>query len=218
MDDVSWVVTQQDYECPWAMLGAGSTGHPCNFGSEKLGPVLVAWAPFRSGGSQPCLACLPADSSGTVSWLPAKLPPLLAGWHPGPSARGPAGGQQLECRRAVVSARRLKAGLGVGASSHPLWPSGTRHSCAGSQHHPQVGTSTELGRADSQKLQRKEHSGAVGPQNSAEPPAASISSSRKWSQSYLHGLSHRVRRLASIPECPPVQGLCWGQRMQHPVS
>ena len=61
-----------------------------------------------------------ADSSGTVSWLPAKLPPLPAGWHPGPDARGPAGGQQLERCRAVIPARKLKAGLGVGASSRPL--------------------------------------------------------------------------------------------------
>lgn len=34
-------------------------------------------------GSQPCLACLPADSSGTVSWLPAKLPPLRLAGIPG---------------------------------------------------------------------------------------------------------------------------------------
>lgn len=80
--------------------------------------------PIQGQGSQPCLACLPADSSGTVSWLPAKLLPLPAGCHPGPDARGPAGGQQLERRRAVIPARRLQAGLGVGAFNRPLQPLG----------------------------------------------------------------------------------------------
>lgn len=85
---------------------------------------------IQGWGSWPRLACLPADSSGTVSWLPAKLPPLSAGWHPGPIARGPAGGQQLECRRAVIPARRLKAGPGVGASSRLPPPSPTPHPVA----------------------------------------------------------------------------------------
>lgn len=176
---------------------------------------------IQGWGSWPCLACLPADSSGTVSWLPAKLPPLSAGWHPGPIARGPAGGQQLECRRAVIPARRLKAGpvLGLPASHLPLppplhappsglrsqaqlyWPSALLPKfCA-----PVQSWGEQIRRGCSEK-----HSQAVGPQDSAEPPAASTFLPRKGSQLCLRGLSYRSDISPALSEGPCVQGCVGG--------
>lgn len=146
--------------------------------------ALSQWpgqGPVLGQGSRPCLACLPADSSGTVSWLPAKLPPLPAGWHPGPDARGPAGGQQLERCRAVIPARRLQARLDVQPPPTALGSQAQLHRLSAPP--PQVGISAELAREEQicRSSSEKSMAGAVSPQNSTEPPTASLSSSRKWS-------------------------------------
>lgn len=146
-DEASWVPTQQDY-IPGPCSGLAATRLPWSSADEKLGPVPVAWpGPLcRGGGLSPAW---PASqlTAWALNWLLAKLPPLSAGWHPGPDAMGPAGGQQLEHRRAVIPASRLQAGLGVGASSRPTQPSGASTAALALSTTPQVGASAELRRA-----------------------------------------------------------------------
>lgn len=162
-------------------MGGGAWPHPGG----------LARALFRGRGSQLCLACLPADSSGTVSWLPAKMLPLPAGCHPGPDAKGPAGGQQLHRSRAVIPARRLQSRLGVGAFLPPLEAPGERSTAA-----PAVSTAPKVLSLQNWKEQiRGRHSKgstswAEGPWSNVEPPAASVSTSRKWSQFKPCDLSH----------------------------
>lgn len=174
--------------------------------------ALSGWpgqGPVRGRGSRPCLACLPADSPGTVSWQPAKLPPLPAGWHPGPDARGPAGGQQFERCRAVISARRLQAGACWGLQPPPVALGSQaqlrRLSAPPPKSAPPQSWEEQICRSHS----KKSRAGAVGPPNSTEPPEASISSSGNGAERPPWPASQR-RRSASArwaPACPgPVPG------------
>lgn len=99
----------------------------------------LAGAPVpEAEGLSPAEPCLLADSSGTVSWLlPSCLLSRLAG-IPGPRARGPAGGQQLGCYRAVIQPGGLRQGWALGPPAARSQPSGARHSCAGSRHRPKL--------------------------------------------------------------------------------
>lgn len=185
--------------------------------------LALSWwpgqGPVQGRGSLPRLACLPADSSGTVSWLTATLPPLPAGWHPGPDARGPAGGQQLEHRGAVIPARRLQAGLAVGASSRPTRPSGARHSCAGSRCHPHP--LPRLAPLQSWEEQIRRSSS----EKSRAQPGQQVHRRLSLPQLPFPHLENGARytSLAScagsdiqpaLTESPCVRGLCWGRMLE----
>lgn len=175
--------------------------------------MALSWwpghGPVAGAGSQPCLACLPADSSGTVSWLPAKLLPLPAGCHPGPSARGPAGGQQLQRCRSVNPARRLQAGLGVEASNRPLQPFPGELGTAA----PDLALPPKLGPPQSPEEQTYRSNSKVSTARTedawsrAESLVASTSASGKWNQFIPSWpVSHDMHR-ASVPGCPWAQDL-----------